>query len=219
MQLLCYFKHLVLKVSINTFDNPTPDLGFMSRREWIEDFIFPGWCLSGTLLWLVEVVPAAPEEDYRHCLGLDKKLLCTNHWRVNIHKIHLSPIRRRVSINTNVGTKGRKRHLSSSSPLQGSRNWVTRQNGSREKGIWEKMKKNWWRKQKMNSESESVALRGATRCGAALCSPRSRWERIFVSYPVHQLSLKPGGLLSDTTLTDSSLQCSVIARISFCRRI
>lgn len=93
MQLLYYFKHLVLKVSINTFDNPTPDLGFMSRREWIEDFIFSGWCLSGTLLWLVEVVPAAPEEDYRHCLGLDKKLLCTNHWRVNIHKIHLSPIR------------------------------------------------------------------------------------------------------------------------------
>lgn len=71
----------------------------------------------------------------------------------------------------------------------------------------------------MNSESESAALRGATRCGAALCSPRSRWERICVSYPVHQLSLKPGGLLSDTTLTDSSLQCSVIARISFCRRI
>lgn len=50
---------------------------------------------------------------------------------------------------------------------------------------------------------------GAMQCSVALCFLQSQWECSWMSYPVHQLSLNPGGLFSDITLTDNSHRRSI----------
>lgn len=80
------------------------------------------------------------------------------------------------------------------------------------------------KKKRKKVQQESVGFekkRGDMQCTVALCFLQSQRECSCMSYPVHQLSLNPGGLFSDTILTDGSHHCSicVCVYICFCSRI